>query len=139
MKIKSVSVARKIIIYFILSSFVISITGMTFSLFRDVVEYQKEIKKRFKMINKSHMPSLATSLYTENLPQIRNLISGILSVQDMVYLEVTLDDEDGKVVYKGGVKGDKNDQLMVTGKNFVKYFILGLVFFILGLFLSLAI
>ena len=68
--------------------------GMTFSLFRDFIQYQKEIKERFKMINKSHMPSLATSLYTENLPQIKNIISGILSVQDMVYLEIKLDDDE---------------------------------------------
>ncbi|MEE2742599.1 MAG: Hpt domain-containing protein, partial [Bdellovibrionota bacterium] len=109
MKIKNVSVARKIIIYFILSSFVISMIGMTFSLFRDFIQYQKEIKERFKMIKKSHMPSLATSLYTENLPQIKNIISGILSVQDMVYLEIKLDDDEGdKVAYKGGVKGKEN-------------------------------
>ena len=83
--------------------------GMTFSLFRDFIQYQKEIKERFKMINKSHMPSLATSLYTENLPQIKNIISGILSVQDMVYLEIKLDDdEENKVAYKGGVKGKEN-------------------------------
>ena len=94
MKIKNVSVARKIIIYFILSSFVISMIGMPFYLFRDFIQYQKEIKERFKMINKSHMPSLATSLYTENLPQIKNIISGILSVQDMVYLEIKLDDDE---------------------------------------------
>ena len=83
--------------------------GTSISLYRDFNEYKKAIKKRFREIESSHMPSLATSLYTEDEPQIKNNISGILSVQDMSYLEVKLDDDDdGKRVLRKGEKKEVN-------------------------------
>ena len=106
MKFRNVSVARKIIVYFILSSFAIAMIGTTVSLIRDFNLYKKAIKERFNEIESSLIPSLATSLYVEDLPQIKNNLDGILSVQDMSYLEVTLDDDpEGEIAF---VRCEKN-------------------------------
>ena len=78
MNIRNVSVARKIIIYFILSSFVIAMIATTISLIRDFNLYKKAVKERFIEIERSHIPSLATSLYVEDLPQIKNNLDAII-------------------------------------------------------------
>ncbi len=109
MKFRNVSVARKIIVYFILSSFAIAMIGTTVSLIRDFNLYKIAIKERFNEIESSHIPSLATSLYVEDLPQIKNNLDGILSVQDMSYLEVTLDDDpEDEIAFKRGEKNKGN-------------------------------
>ena len=109
MKFRNVSVARKIIVYFILSSFAIAMIGTTVSLIRDFNLYKKAIKERFNEIESSHIPSLATSLYVEDLPQIKNNLDGILSVQDMSYLEVSLDDDPkDEIAFKRGEKNKGN-------------------------------
>ncbi|MDC0253369.1 ATP-binding protein [Bacteriovoracales bacterium] len=94
---RNISIARKLIIYFVFSSLIIASIGTSVSLYRDYQAHKKRVQDKFKQIKQTILPSLGAALFNEDEEQIINNIKGIMGMPDVVYLEITR-------VYEGAVE-----------------------------------
>jgi len=107
-KIINSRLAKNQWLFIILFSSIITLIGTCFQL---SVEYKDDVKyldKQLSLIESSHLESLTSSLWTIDHKQIEIQLNNILSLRDIVYLEIV---EKGKTIISVGKQPLKNAKL----------------------------
>jgi len=107
---ENTSIAKKVIFYVIFSGIFVAFIGTTLSLRRDYNKFKKNLTLSFKNVEKTYLETLATSLYSEDNDQVKNILKGILSTPDFIYVEISgVDDESDEIKFKiGELKDEAN-------------------------------
>lgn len=93
------SLAVKQLFYILVFSFLITFLGTSFNLF---LEYRKDLSgvdDQFKQVRVGHLESLSGSLWQLDDVQIQTHLNDMLSMRDLIYLEIR---EQEEVVYSAG-------------------------------------
>ncbi|WP_161626908.1 ATP-binding protein [Desulfospira joergensenii] len=82
------SVGRRLIIYILLFSSVVTFLGTSLQLYVEYSSDIKSIQKTFQQIESSYLQSLSSSLWAIDKQQADILLNGILQLPDIQYLEI---------------------------------------------------
>ncbi len=97
--------ARRQLFYILIFSSAITLMGTLFQLF---LEYRTDvayIHEQFQQIKQAHLKSLTWSLWKYDNAQINTQLKSMLSLRDIIYLEIS---DKGKVLYTAGDVGEQS-------------------------------
>ena len=95
---ENTSIAKKVILYVVISGLLVAIAGTFLSLRRDYTKFKKNLESSFKNVEKTYLDSLATSLYSEDNEQVENILKGILGTPDFIYVQIAGVEEEEKEI-----------------------------------------
>lgn len=98
-------IAKRLILLIVLFSTVITLLISGIQLYRDYLRDISLIDARLEQINEVNLGTLTNDLWVADIDAISTHLSGILSLPDMQYLEIS---EDGKVLASVGEEKVKN-------------------------------
>ena len=107
MKLKEVKIskiAKKLVLYIVLFSSLITLIITSFQLYSEYRKDMLQISTTFEMIEISYVPSLTNSLWELNDTQINIILTGILSLPGIEYIEINKDGNEFKSA--GELKSD---------------------------------
>ena len=107
---ENTSIAKKVILYVVISGLLVAIAGTFLSLRRDYTKFKKNLESSFKNVEKTYLETLATSLYSEDNEQVGNILKGILGTPDFIYVQISgVEEEEKEIKFKvGEIKGEAN-------------------------------
>jgi signal transduction histidine kinase len=83
--------SQRVLAYILLCSSIFSICSTTVQLYVDYRYDLKALEARFKVIEQSHIPSMATSLWDFNRPLVEQQIQGVVNLKDIKLVKVITD------------------------------------------------
>ncbi len=101
-------IARRLIIYIVLFSSLITLCITVIQLYRDYNIDIEHIHTELKQIENVHLNSLTSALWTSNTKLLQTSIEGILKIQDIQFIEIR--DEKKVWARTGEIKGSNNIQ-----------------------------
>ena len=93
MKASKTSIAKKMIMWVVISSILIASIISFFYLQNDYKKQLVSVKNQLVDIEKGYMDALASSIYAEDEEQTLNAINGILKLPDMVQVSIFSEDD----------------------------------------------
>ncbi len=97
-------IARRLILYIVLFSTVITILITAFQLYRDYLSDLELIERDFDQIENVHLDSLSSALWAANRRLLQTSLNGIGKIRDIQYVEVR--DEQRVWAKSGAINGD---------------------------------
>jgi len=107
------TVSRRLIVYIVLFSSLITILTTTIQLFFDYRRDLAVIEDHFEEIRVSHLTGLEASMWIMDVEQVRTMLEGVVQLRDLQYLSIS---DHGKLIAEAGD--------LETGKTLQKKFIL---------------
>ncbi|VAX15366.1 hypothetical protein MNBD_NITROSPINAE03-1288, partial [hydrothermal vent metagenome] len=87
-------VARRLILYILLFSSIITFLGTSLQLYLDYSKDVTLIEQSMEQIESSYLPSIINSLWVSDHAQLKTLLNGMLQLPDMQNLEIVQDGEE---------------------------------------------
>ncbi len=87
-------VARRLILYILLFSSIITFLGTSLQLYLDYSKDVTLIEQSMEQMESSYLPSIINSLWVSDHAQLKTLLSGMLQLPDMQNLEIVQDGEE---------------------------------------------
>ncbi len=86
-------IARKFVLYLLLSTAIISILGTSFNIYLEYNSQLKTIENRLNDIKKANYDSIVNALWVSDEQQINIILMGIKQLPDIEYIEIIEDEE----------------------------------------------
>ena len=98
-KTPSTSISRRLILFIVVCSSVLTLLLSAFQLYRDYQTDISLIDDAFDQIEKVHIPTISESLWGSDTEKLETIVRGLSNLRDLRYLEVI---EDGEVLVSFG-------------------------------------
>lgn len=112
---KTTSIVKKLIIYLVLFSSILTLIITAFQLFLDYRKDVNLINQSFKQVETSYLGSIRESLWNFDQQQLKTILNGIKSLRDVNYVEIITHDKNQISV------GDKSAKNQLSWQSNIYY------------------